>query len=176
MCPGPQKERQNIAEKASALQNLVFPNDSDGKESIHNAADPGLIPGSGWFPGEGNGNTLQYSCLENSMNRGAWCTTVHGGQEESYMTEATNTFTFTLSLILDGRWPTCIHMHISSYKCDVLLKTCGCSKLCSDFIPSFLHAFIKSKERVSNGLAPLTEEFQKFKWCQVYIITIWWLK
>jgi len=41
------KQRQNIVEKASAPQNLVFPNDSDGKESVHNAVDPGLIPGSG---------------------------------------------------------------------------------------------------------------------------------
>lgn len=55
---------------------------------------------------------------------------------------------------------------------NVLLKTCGCSKLCSYFIPSFLYVFIKSKGRVSNELAPLTEEFQKFKRCQVYIITI----
>ena len=40
--------------------------------------DSGLIPGSGSFPGEGNGNPLQYSCLENSMDRGAWWATVHG--------------------------------------------------------------------------------------------------
>jgi len=44
---------------------------SDGKESACNAGDTGLIPGSGSSPGEGNGNPLQYSCLENSMNRGA---------------------------------------------------------------------------------------------------------
>ena len=43
-----------------------------------NAGDTGLIPGSGRSPGEGNGNPLQYSCLENSMNRGAWWATVHG--------------------------------------------------------------------------------------------------
>ena len=42
------------------------------------AGDVGLIPGSGSFPGEGNGNTLQYSCLENAMNRGAWQAIVHG--------------------------------------------------------------------------------------------------
>ena len=46
----------------------------------------GLIPGSGRFPGEGNGNLLQYSCLENSMDRGAWWATVHGGHKESDMT------------------------------------------------------------------------------------------
>ena len=42
-----------------------FPGGSDGKESACNAGDPGLIPGSGRSPGEGNGNPLQYSCLEN---------------------------------------------------------------------------------------------------------------
>ena len=48
-----------------------FPGGSDGKPSVCNAGDPGLIPGSGRFPGEGNGNPLQYSCLENPMDRGA---------------------------------------------------------------------------------------------------------
>ena len=49
-----------------------------GKESAYNAGDPGLIPGSGKSPGKGNGNPLQYSCLENPMDRGAWWATVHG--------------------------------------------------------------------------------------------------
>ena len=57
---------------------LGFPGSSDGKASAYNAGDPGLIPGSGRPPGEGNGNPLQYSCLENSMDRGAWWATVHG--------------------------------------------------------------------------------------------------
>ena len=47
-------------------------NSSDGKESACNTGDPGLIPGSGRSPGEGNGYPLQYSCLENSVDRGAW--------------------------------------------------------------------------------------------------------
>ena len=47
-----------------------FPNGSDGKESTCNVGDPGLIPGSGRSPGEGNGGPLQYSCLENSLDRG----------------------------------------------------------------------------------------------------------
>ena len=51
---------------------------SDGKESSHNAGDPGSIPGSESSPGEGNGHPLQYSCLENSMEREAWWVTVHG--------------------------------------------------------------------------------------------------
>ena len=45
---------------------------SDGKASVYNEGDLGSIPGSGRFPGEGNGNPLQYSCLENPMDRGAW--------------------------------------------------------------------------------------------------------
>ena len=57
---------------------MGFPAGSDGKESACNAGDPGLIPGLGRFPGEGNGNPLQYSFLENSMDRGAWRATVHG--------------------------------------------------------------------------------------------------
>ena len=46
-----------------------FPGDSDGKESASDVRDSGLIPGLGRSPGEGNGNPLQYSCLENSMDR-----------------------------------------------------------------------------------------------------------
>ena len=48
-----------------------FPGGSAGKESACNAGDPGWIPGSGRSPGEGNGNPLQYSCLENPMDKGA---------------------------------------------------------------------------------------------------------
>ena len=51
--------------------NMGFPGGSDGKEYACSARDLGLIPGSGRSPGEGNGNPLQYSCLENSMDRGA---------------------------------------------------------------------------------------------------------
>ena len=51
---------------------------SDGKESACNPGDPDSIPGSGRSPGEGNGYPLQYSCLENPMDRGAWRAKVHG--------------------------------------------------------------------------------------------------
>ena len=57
---------------------MGFPDGSDGKASARNAGDPGSISGSGRSPGEGNGNPLQYSCLENSMDGGAWWATVHG--------------------------------------------------------------------------------------------------
>ena len=60
------------------LQCFGFPAGLDCKESACNAGDPGSIPGSGRSPGEGHGNPLQYSCLENCMERGAWWFTVHG--------------------------------------------------------------------------------------------------
>ena len=57
---------------------MVFPGGSVVKNPLTNAGDMGLIPGSGRSHGEGNGNPLQHSCLENLMDRGAWWTTVHG--------------------------------------------------------------------------------------------------
>ena len=70
---------------------MGFPGGSDGKESGCNAGDPGLIPGLERTPGGGNGSPLQYSCLENPMNRGAWQATVH---------EVTNSQSTTKRLIL----------------------------------------------------------------------------
>ena len=65
--------------KNTAIQILLgFPSDSDGKESTHNAGNLGSIPVLGRSPEEGNGYPLQYSCLVNSMDRGAWWATVHG--------------------------------------------------------------------------------------------------
>ena len=58
--------------KRKYTPNLDFPGGSDGKASVYNAGDPGLIPGLGRSLGEGNGNPLEYYCLENPMDRGAW--------------------------------------------------------------------------------------------------------
>ena len=57
---------------------MGFPHSSVGKESACSVGDPGSIPGSRRSPGEGNGNLLHYSCLENPMDRGVWQATVHG--------------------------------------------------------------------------------------------------
>ena len=57
---------------------MGFLHSSVGKASVCNAGDLGSIPGLGRSPGEGNGNPLQYSCLENPMDKGAWRATVHG--------------------------------------------------------------------------------------------------
>ena len=59
-------------------QQWGFPIKPVGKESACSAGDPGSIPGLGRFPGEGNGNPLQYPCLENLTDRGAWWAAVHG--------------------------------------------------------------------------------------------------
>ena len=78
------KERKAMPKNAQTPTQL--PGGSNGKASAYNVGDLGSIPGSGrsW---KGNGNPLQYSCLENLMDRGAWWATVHGGHKELDMTE-----------------------------------------------------------------------------------------
>ena len=74
---------------------LVFPGDSGIKNLPANAGDVALIPGSGISPGRGNGNLLQYSCLENSMDRGAWWATVYGvTKSQTQLSTHTHTFLF----------------------------------------------------------------------------------
>ena len=75
-------------DKTSVRQSLgIFPHSSVDKESVCKAGDQGSIPGLGRSPGEGNGNPLQYSCLENTMERGAWWATVHGVAKQSDPTQ-----------------------------------------------------------------------------------------
>ena len=71
---------------------MGFPCDSAGKESTSIWGDLGLIPRLGSCPGEGNGYPLQYSCLENPMDRGAWWATDYVVKKELDMTNITNTF------------------------------------------------------------------------------------
>ena len=73
----------------SALKDRGFPDGSVVKNLPANAGDAGSIPGLGRSPGVGNGNPLQYSCLENPMDRGAWQAAVHRVTKESDMTDAT---------------------------------------------------------------------------------------
>ena len=71
---------------------LGFPGSSDGKESACSAGDLGLIPELGRFPGEGDGNPLQYSCLGNSTDRGAWRAAVHGvAKSQTQLIDLTST-------------------------------------------------------------------------------------
>ena len=79
-----------IFECVLSIHSLGFPGDAVVKNlpaSVGDAGDSGLIPGSGRSPGGGNGNPLQYSCLENSMDRGAWRPTVYEGHKQLDMTE-----------------------------------------------------------------------------------------
>ena len=72
-----------------------FPGGSDSKASACSAGDLGSIPGSGRSPGEGNGNPLQYSCLENPMDGGAWWAAVHGvAKSQTRLSDFTFTFHF----------------------------------------------------------------------------------
>ena len=80
---------------------MDFAGGSDGKESAYNVEDPGSIPGSGRSPEVGNGNPLQYSCLENPMDRGPWQATAYGVTKSR--TWLSN-FTFFLSLGLQQNW------------------------------------------------------------------------
>ena len=78
---------------------VFFPGGSESKESAFNAGDLGSIPGLGRSLGEGHGNPLQYSCLENPMDRSPWWATVHGVAKSR--TQLSNfTFTFRHVLIL----------------------------------------------------------------------------
>ena len=69
--------KNEMVESHSKLM-LTFPGGSDSKETSRSAGDLGLIPELGRSPGGGNGTPLQYSCLDNSMDRGSWRGTVHG--------------------------------------------------------------------------------------------------
>ena len=83
-------DKLDVETKYKYYQNefMGFPGGSDVQVSACNAGDLGSIPRLGRSPGEGNGNTLQYSCLENPMDRGAWWATVHGvAKSQSDMTE-----------------------------------------------------------------------------------------
>ena len=76
----------------------VFPGGSEDKASACNARDPGLIPGLERSPGDGNGNPLQYSCLENLMDRGAWRATAHGVTEsQTQLKQLSTTFYKTVN-------------------------------------------------------------------------------
>ena len=77
---------------------LGFPGGSDGKVSACSAGDLGSVPGSERSPAEGNGNLLQYSCLENSMDGGTWQAAVHGIAELD-TTEQLDCFTDTHAIL-----------------------------------------------------------------------------
>ena len=90
-----ERQRQRSVISLLFLWPFIFSGGSDGKESPCNAGDMGLFPGLGRSPGEGNGKPLQYSCLENSVDRGAWWAIVHGVTESDMSEWLTHTHTHT---------------------------------------------------------------------------------
>ena len=94
---------------------LGYPGASDGEDSACNAGDLGLIPGSGRPPGEGNGNPLQYSCLDKSMDRGAWQATVHGVAQSQ-----TRLGNQAVAVARRRQWRPMNHMSQEPCPCDLL--------------------------------------------------------
>ena len=93
------KEEQWLEQPDETKKGIrVFHHSSVSKESAYNAEDPGSIAGLGRSPGEGNGNPLQYSCLENSMDRGAWWARVYG-VTKSWTQLTFSLFTVVLALL-----------------------------------------------------------------------------
>ena len=97
---GPKLITMSMEDRYFTCTILGFPEASDDEESACSAGDPASIPGSGRSPGEGNGNPLQYSCLENPMDRGAWWAIQFMGSQTVGHDWATNPFTFYHLLLL----------------------------------------------------------------------------
>ena len=88
---------QEFSAFRSYFKSVDFPGGSDGKASVYNAGDLGSILGSGRFPGKGKSNPLQYSCLENHMDGGAWCRLLSmGSQSQTWLSDFTSLNTLIL--------------------------------------------------------------------------------
>ena len=101
---------------------MGFPGGSEGKASACSAGDPGLIPGPGRSSGEGNGNPLQYSCLENPKNEEAWQAVVHG-VAKSWTRLSSFTFTFSRPMY-PVRSSFDFYFHIPKYTDKVSFPSC----------------------------------------------------
>ena len=106
------------------LEYLGFPVGSDVKESGCNAGHPGSILGLGRSPGEENGNPLQYSCLENPMDRGAWQATAHGvSKNQTRLKRLSMHARYKPQVIFQQAWFCFLHLSIHlKYKTQILVK------------------------------------------------------
>ena len=115
-----------MCELASGMD---FLGGSEVKESACNAGDLGSIPGSGRSPGEGNGNALQYSCLENPMDGGAWWATVHGvAKSRTRLSD----FTHSLHSLSAIRVVSSAYLRLLTFLPAILIPACASSS------PAFL--------------------------------------
>ena len=113
----------------SCFSTLGFPGGSDSEESAYNAGHLDSIPGCGGSPREGNDNPLQYSCLENSMDRGAWRATVQGDCKES---DPTKQLTLSLSFYFSFYMFSSLRSFLSSFVASPLFFP----------LPFFFHSFL----------------------------------
>ena len=97
-----------------------FPGSSDGKASAYNAEDLGSIPMSGRSPGEGNGNPLQYSCLENPVDRGAWWAAAHRVTKSRARLSDFTSLHFTS---LPASWEVCVQVKKQQLEPDMEQQT-----------------------------------------------------
>ena len=109
---------------------LGFPGGSEGKASACDAKDPGSIPALGRSPGEGNGNSLQYSCLDNPVDRGAWQATARGVEKVGHDRAINSFILFTLPMrnASPGMFSkTETHIHLSCFckPSSPILHTCA---------------------------------------------------
>ena len=140
---------QQWTNKASYLEISWFPGSLDGKASVYNAGDPGSIPGLGRSPGEGNGNPLQYSCLENPMDRGAWWATVHGVAKSR-----TRLSDFSSSLLVETDNTLCVCVCVCVCVCGqwwVLQRKLRCSEVRSSWGREVLVSLGKVRECFSTA-------------------------
>ena len=131
------------------------PDASDGKESVHNVEDPGFIPVSGRSPGEGNGSPLQYSCLENPMDRGGWRAIVHGAAESDMPEQLTLSHFYLCADCLTSGY----FVRISSQMCDDRVKGNETKSLRAERRGS-LHAAVPGEDLWYTETTPLAMEVQ----------------
>ena len=114
----------------------MFPGGSEGKASACNAGDPSSIPGLGSSPGEGNGNPLQYPCLENPMDGRTWWATVHGvAKSRTRLSELTSLHFISLSSIQQSDSVMCVYVYV-----------CVCVYICIIFLCCFPYGLLEDIE------------------------------
>ena len=97
-------QKSSLAPQFESINSSVFPGGSEVKVSARNVGDLGLIHGLGRIPGEGNSDPLQYSCLGNPMDRGAWWAAVHGvTKSRTRLSDFTYLLTYLLKIFLQQK-------------------------------------------------------------------------